>query len=50
MKLKDLLEDKLNEDLNFVKFKYSNYKEDPTPKVKVLDFKYPGQKGQKTYG
>ncbi|RLD64030.1 MAG: hypothetical protein DRJ01_02165 [Bacteroidetes bacterium] len=50
MKLKELLEDKLNEDLNFVKFKYSNYKEDPKPKVKVLDFEYPGQVGQKTYG
>ncbi|MFW6226037.1 MAG: hypothetical protein ACOC3V_03690, partial [bacterium] len=24
--------------------------EDPTPKVKVLDYEYPGQKGQKTYG
>ena len=46
MKLKDAI----NEDLNLVKFKYSNFKEDPTPQVKVLDFVYPGQKGQKTYG
>jgi hypothetical protein len=50
MKLKELLENNLYEDLNLVKFKYSNYKEDPSPKVKVLDFEYPGQKGQKTYG
>jgi len=50
MKLKELLENNLCEDLNLVKFKYSNYKEDPSPKVKVLDFEYPGQKGQKTYG
>jgi len=47
MKLKDVL---LKEDLNMVKFKYSNFKEDPHPVVKVLDFSYPGQKGQKTYG
>lgn len=46
MKLKDAI----NEDLNLVKFKYSNTDNDPTPKVKVLDFEYPGQKGQKTYG
>ena len=51
MKLKKLLEDKLNEDLNFVKFKYSSEdRNDPRPKVKVLDFEYPGQVGQKTYG
>lgn len=50
MKLEYLLENKLYENLNLVKFKYTNYKEDPTPKVKVLDFEYPGQKGQKTYG
>jgi len=46
MKLKDAI----NEDLNLVKFKYSNFKHDPKPHVKVLDFTYPGQKGQKTYG
>jgi len=46
MKLKDAI----NEDLNLVKFKYTNFKQDPHPKVKVLDFVYPGQKGQKTYG
>ena len=50
MKLKELLENNIYEDLNLVKFKYSNYKEDPSPKVKVLDFTYPGRKGQKTYG
>lgn len=50
MKLKYLLEEKLHEDLSLVKFKYDNYGEDPNPKVKVLDFTYPGQKGQKTYG
>jgi hypothetical protein len=48
MKLKDVLE--LYEDLQLVKFKYSNYKNDPNPKVKVLDYEYPGIKGQKTYG
>lgn len=41
---------KVNEALAYVKFKYDNYKEDPKPRVKVLDFKYPGQEGQKTYG
>ncbi len=46
MKLKEAI----NEDLNLVKFKYSNTDNDPSPKVKVLDFVYPGQKGQKTYG
>jgi hypothetical protein len=50
MKIHDIIENKLYEDLNLVKFKYSNFKEDPNPKVKVLDFVYPGQKGQKTYG
>ena len=34
MKLKEAI----NEDLNLVKFKYSNFKEDPNPKIKVLDF------------
>jgi len=52
MKLKKLIKEKekLNEDLALVKFKYTNYKHDPKPKVKVLDFEYPGQKHQKTYG
>ncbi len=50
MKLKHLLKSNLYEDLNLVKFKYSNFKVDPSPKVKVLDFEYPGIKGQKTYG
>lgn len=41
---------KLLEELAYIKFKYSNYKEDPIPKAKILDFKYPGISGQKTYG
>lgn len=40
----------LDEGLTYIKFKYNNYKNDPTPKIKVLDFKYPGQEHQKTYG
>lgn len=40
----------LGEDLQFVKFKYDNYKHDKRPKVKVLDYEYPGIKGQSTYG
>jgi len=47
MKLKNVM--KIYEDLQLVKFKYENYKEDPRPKVKVLDFEYPGIPGQKTY-
>ena len=51
MKLKSLIENKLYENLNLVKFKYqSDNSHDPSPKVKVLDFEYPGRKGQKTYG
>lgn len=50
MKLQYLLETKIYEDLALVKFKYANYKNDPKPKVKMLDFTYPGQEGQKTYG
>lgn len=50
MKLNEILNDKIYEDLQLVKFKYSNYKQDPKPKVKVLDFQYPGQPHQKTYG
>jgi hypothetical protein len=41
---------KLNEALQSVRFHYSNYKHDPNPKVKVLDYEYPGRSGQKTYG
>jgi len=41
---------KLNEALELVKFHYSNYKHDKNPRVKVLDFEYPGRPGQKTYG
>lgn len=33
-----------------VKFHYTNYKHDKTPKVMVLDFDYEGRPGQKTYG
>ena len=40
---------KLNEALELVKFHYSNYKHNKRPRVKVLDFEYPGRKGQKTY-
>lgn len=39
-----------SEDVAYIKFKYGNYKNDKVPQVKVLDFEYPGQKGQKTYG
>jgi len=46
MKIRELLD----EGLTYVKFKYSNYNQDPVPRVKVLDYKYPGQEGQKTYG
>jgi hypothetical protein len=50
MKFHEILESKLYEDLQLVKFKYANFKKDPNPKVKVLDFEYPGRPGQKTYG
>lgn len=50
MKFHEIIEDRLYEDLQLVKFRYSNYKKDPSPKVKVLDFEYPGRKGQKNYG
>lgn len=46
MKLRKLL----NEELTYARFIYKNYKNDKTPHVKVLDFEYPGQPGQKTYG
>lgn len=46
MRIKDFL----NEELPYVKFKYSNFKNDRVPKVKVLDFEYPGQEGQSTFG
>lgn len=48
--IKDIQQERLNEELAYVKFKYANYKNDPTPKVKVLDFEYPGRPGQSTYG
>lgn len=48
--LKRIAESVLLEELALVRFKYDNYKEDPRPQVKVLDFKYPGIAGQKTYG
>jgi hypothetical protein len=51
MKLKEILSDNsLNERLLYVKFKYDNFKQDPRPRVKVLDFEYPGQENQKSYG
>ena len=40
---------KLNEVLQLVKFRYTNYKKDPTPEVKVLDTQYFGKIDQKTY-
>ena len=40
----------IDESLQFVKFHYDNAKNDKNPQVKVLDFKYKGQPGQKTYG
>jgi hypothetical protein len=45
---------KLNEALELVKFYYKNHSkntpESKRPRVKVLDYKYPGRPGQKTYG
>lgn len=55
-KLKKILnklkrEKKINEELQYVKFKYTaDDINDKKPKVKVLDFEYPGRPGQKTYG
>jgi len=40
----------IDESLELIKFDYTNYKHDPRPNVKVLDFMYPGKEGQKTYG
>tara|TARA_Y100000310_G_C20681189_1_gene816045 strand:- start:772 stop:1173 length:402 start_codon:yes stop_codon:yes gene_type:complete len=40
----------LKESLELVKFHYDNWKHDKRPRVKVLDYKYPGQPHQKTYG
>ena len=40
----------ITEALQTVSFGYSNYKNDPNPTVKVLDFEYPGQTWQKSYG
>ena len=50
MKFHYIIEEKIHEDLQLVKFKYTNYKKDPNPRVKVLDYEYPGRLGQKTYG
>jgi len=50
MKFKQLLDNIINEDLQLVKFRYNNYKQDPKPRVKVLDFQYKGQPHQSTYG
>jgi hypothetical protein len=45
---------KLNEALELVKFSYANHSKNTAaskrPRVKVLDYKYPGQPHQKTYG
>lgn len=45
---------KINEALELIKFSYSNHSKDTAaskrPRVKVLDYKYPGIPGQKTYG
>lgn len=40
----------LLENLVKVKFKYTNYKHDPIPKILALDFNYKGLPHQKTYG
>lgn len=40
----------LKESLQNISFKYNNFKNDPEPNVKVLDFEYPGQTWQKSYG
>ncbi len=45
-----LISKKITESLETVSFGYSNYKNDPNPTVKVLDFDYPGQTWQKNYG
>lgn len=50
MKLKEIISSIINEDLPTLKFHYSNYNNDPRPRVKALDLDYPGRKGQKTYG
>lgn len=56
MKLEEAL---LTESLPLIKFKYVDWKNTlklpnkrlaKTPRVQVLDLKYPGRKGQKTYG
>lgn len=45
---------KLEEALELIKFSYSNHSKDTAaskrPRVKVLDYNYPGRPGQKTYG
>jgi len=45
---------KINEALELVKFAYGNHSKDTAaskrPRVKVLDYRYPGQPHQKTYG
>jgi hypothetical protein len=45
---------KLQEAVEYVKFFYANHSKDSSkskrPRVKVLDFEYPGRPGQKTYG
>jgi hypothetical protein len=45
---------KINEALELVKFTYAGHSKDTAaskrPRVKVLDYRYPGQPHQKTYG
>lgn len=50
MKFCDLIESKIYEDLKMLKFSYENFKNDPSPLVKVFDEKYKGQVGQSSYG
>ena len=40
----------LKEELNLVNFYYSNHHHDRFPRVMILDYKYPGKEGQKSYG
>lgn len=44
------LEELLTEDLPLAKFYYSRYKHNKYPEVIVFDAKYPGIKGQKSFG
>ena len=50
MNFHDIVSSKIYEDLKLVKFNYDNFKDDPSPLVKVFDDEYKGQEGQSTYG